>query len=104
LGRPLIWSRGSDGWWTVTTTPLVVGFHYYSIVVDGATVADPATRTFFGPGWDNSGIEIPEAADVNYFTCPRPNQLHSRLPVDVGRALPKEEADSVVSLGRPLRK
>jgi hypothetical protein len=40
----------------------VVGFHYYSIVVDGAAVADPATRTFFGSGWENSGIEIPEAA------------------------------------------
>jgi enterochelin esterase-like enzyme len=59
--------KGSDGAWTVTTTPLVVGFHYYSLVVDGARVADPATRTFFGSGWENSGIEIPEAADVDYY-------------------------------------
>src|SRR5579885_3727626 len=52
-------TRGADGLWTVTIPPQVVGFHYYSIVVDGAVMADPATRTFFGSGWDNSGIEIP---------------------------------------------
>jgi hypothetical protein len=27
--------KGSDGAWTVTTNPLVVGFHYYSLVMDG---------------------------------------------------------------------
>jgi enterochelin esterase-like enzyme len=59
--------KGPDGAWMVTTKPLVVGFHYYSLVIDGATVADPATRTFFGSGWDNSGIEIPEPADVDYY-------------------------------------
>jgi enterochelin esterase-like enzyme len=51
----------------VTTTPLVEGFHYYSLVVDGVTMADPATRTFFGSGWANSAIEIPEAAGVDYY-------------------------------------
>jgi enterochelin esterase-like enzyme len=53
-------TKGADGLWMVTIPPQVVGFHYYTIVVDGATVSDPATRTFFGSGWDNSGIEIPE--------------------------------------------
>jgi enterochelin esterase-like enzyme len=67
VGRAFDMEKGPDGAWTVTTTPLVVGFHYYSLVIDGATVADPATRTFFGSGWDNSGIEIPEAADVDYY-------------------------------------
>ena len=67
VGQNFDMVKGSDGAWTVTTTPLVVGFHYYSLVVDGATVADPATRTFFGSGWENSGIEIPEAADVDYY-------------------------------------
>jgi hypothetical protein len=33
-------TRGPDGIWSVTTTPLVVGFHYYSLQIDGATVAD----------------------------------------------------------------
>ena len=60
-------TKGPDGIWSVTTTPLVVGFHYYSLQIDGATVADPATMTFFGSGWQNSGIEIPEPADVDYY-------------------------------------
>src|ERR1019366_5361867 len=54
--------------WSVTTTPLVAGFHYYSLQIDGATVADPSTMTFFGSGWQNSGIEIPEPeADASYY-------------------------------------
>jgi enterochelin esterase family protein len=44
-----------------------VGFHYYTISVDGAVTADPSTRTFFGSGFDNSGIEIPEAG-VDYYS------------------------------------
>ena len=67
VGQPFDMVKGPDGAWTVTTTPLVVGFHYYTLVVDGATVADPSSRTFFGSGWENSGIEIPEAADVDYY-------------------------------------
>ncbi|MGA2329373.1 MAG: alpha/beta hydrolase-fold protein [Bryobacteraceae bacterium] len=67
VGQTLEMVKDADGAWTVTTTPLVVGFHYYTLVVDGVTVADPATRTFFGSGWENSGIEIPEAADVDYY-------------------------------------
>jgi enterochelin esterase family protein len=31
-------------------------------------VADPATRTFFGSGWDNSGIEIPEQG-IDYYSA-----------------------------------
>jgi enterochelin esterase family protein len=60
-------TRGADGLWTVTIPPQVVGFHYYSIVVDAAVIADPATRTFFGSGWDNSGIEIP-APDAGFYS------------------------------------
>ena len=63
-------TRGEDGLWMVTIPPQVVGFHYYSIVIDGAVVADPATRTFFGSGWDNSGIEIPEPeVDAAYYSA-----------------------------------
>jgi enterochelin esterase family protein len=70
LGGAHDMTRGADGLWTVTIPPQVVGFHYYTIVVDGATVADPSTRTFFGSGWDNSGIEIPESdADAAYYSA-----------------------------------
>ncbi|MGA2267712.1 MAG: alpha/beta hydrolase-fold protein [Bryobacteraceae bacterium] len=70
LGGAHDMTRGPDGLWTVTIPPQVVGFHYYSIVADGAVMADPATRTFFGSGWDNSGIEIPEPdTDAAYYSA-----------------------------------
>jgi enterochelin esterase family protein len=69
LGPGFEMSKGPDGFWYVTTTPQVVGFHYYTLSIDGAIVADRATRTFFGSGFDNSGIEVPEpAADADYYT------------------------------------
>ena len=68
LGRAYDMIRGADGMWSVTIPPQVVGFHYYTLVVDGVTMADPATRTFFGSGWDNSGIEIPEQG-VDYYSA-----------------------------------
>jgi enterochelin esterase-like enzyme len=61
--------RGEGGLWTGTIPPQVVGFHYYTISIDGAIVADPATRTFFGGGWHNSAVEIPEAADGEYYAA-----------------------------------
>ncbi|HLK68608.1 MAG TPA: alpha/beta hydrolase-fold protein [Bryobacteraceae bacterium] len=70
LGGAHDMTKGADGLWMVTIPSQVVGFHYYSIVIDGAVVADPATRTFFGSGWDNSGIEIPEPeADATYYSA-----------------------------------
>jgi enterochelin esterase-like enzyme len=53
-------TKGPDNVWSVSTSPLVAGFHYYTLHIDGAVVADPSTVTFFGGGWWNSGIEIPE--------------------------------------------
>jgi len=61
-------TRGSDGLWTGTIPPQVIGFHYYTISIDGAIVADPATRSFFGGGWWNSAIEVPEP-DGGYYTA-----------------------------------
>src|SRR6202167_4161044 len=47
IGQGFDMTKGPDGVWTATTTPLVIGFHYYTLQIDGATVADPATMTFF---------------------------------------------------------
>jgi enterochelin esterase family protein len=66
VGKRYEMTKGPDGAWMVTTPPLVVGFHYYWLLIDGAQVADPATQTFFGSGWYNSGIEIPEQG-VDYY-------------------------------------
>jgi enterochelin esterase-like enzyme len=60
-------TKGPDDVWSGTTAqPLVEGFHYYNLVIDGATVADPSTQTYFGSGWQNSGIEIP-APDQEFY-------------------------------------
>ncbi len=67
-GKVYDMSKGGDGIWTVTTAALPVGFHYYTVHVDGAVVADPWARTYFGGGWYNSGIEIPESdKDSAYY-------------------------------------
>ena len=56
-----------DGFWTVTSAPLVPGFHYYTLLIDGAEFSDPASHTFFGGGKDASGIEIPEHGSTYYL-------------------------------------
>lgn len=45
-GKKYDMTRDADGYWMVTTDPLVVGFHYYFIVVDGVSVIDPRRRRF----------------------------------------------------------
>ncbi len=54
-------TRDADGFWSVTTQPQVPGFHYYGFILDGASVSDPASETFYGTGKQCSGIEVPEA-------------------------------------------
>jgi enterochelin esterase-like enzyme len=65
-GPKLDMVKQPDGFWTVTTTPLVPGFHYYTLIIDGAEVSDPNSHAFFGGGKDASGIEIPEAGSAYY--------------------------------------
>ena len=52
--------RSDDGIWTVTTNPQVPGFHYYFLIVDGVSVSDPASQTFYGCGRWSSAIDIVE--------------------------------------------
>ena len=40
LGQGFDMSKGPDGLWYVTTTPQVVGFHYYTLSIDGAVVSE----------------------------------------------------------------
>ena len=47
------------GNWTLTFGPLVPGFHYYTFIVDGANVSDPASESFYGMSRQASGLEIP---------------------------------------------
>lgn len=58
--------KHADGFWTVTTTPLVPGLHYYTVVIDGAEVSDPNTHAFFGGGKPASAVEVPEPGSTYY--------------------------------------
>jgi hypothetical protein len=60
-------AKEADGLWYATTTPLPEGFHYYMVNIDGSSVSDPATASFFGGGQWSSAIEIP-AADAEFYS------------------------------------
>lgn len=66
LGKTYDMKRNEEGVWTVTTDSLRTGIHYYSLVIDGVSVADPASESFYGMGRWVSGIEIPY--DVDYYS------------------------------------
>lgn len=59
LGKKYDMARDTGGFWTLTTDTISRGFHYYSLLIDGVAVADPASETFYGMGRMASGIEIP---------------------------------------------
>ena len=59
-------TKNDRGLWSVVTPPLVVGFHYYAFVVDGVSVADPASESFFGVSKMMSGIEVPSPGEDFY--------------------------------------
>jgi len=67
IGHGFDMTRQADGLWYATTSPLVEGFHYYMLDIDGSAVSDPATQTFFGGGEWSSAIEIP-AADADFYS------------------------------------
>lgn len=68
-GRKYDMTRDADGNWSAVTQPLVVGFHYYFIVVDGVSVIDPSSEAFYGCGRMAGGIEIPEdSSTAAYYT------------------------------------
>jgi len=60
LGKLYDMTKDDQGVWSVTTAPQVPGFHYYSLVIDGIKVTDPASESFYGMGRMASAIEIPE--------------------------------------------
>ena len=68
-GKKYPMTKDNTGMWTVTTDPLVVGFHYYFFIVDGVQVTDPASDCFYGCGRMASGIEVPESPEeAAYYT------------------------------------
>lgn len=58
--------KGPDGFWTLTTSSMAPGLHYYTIIVDGAEVSDPGSTAFFGGSKWVSAVEVPEAG-VDFY-------------------------------------
>lgn len=68
LGKaPYPMTKDKDGFWTVTTPPIIPGFHYYTVLIDGSSVDDPSSETFFGALRELSGVEVPEPGTDFYL-------------------------------------
>lgn len=65
-GPKIDMQKQADGFWTVTTPPLVPGLHYYVLNIDGAEVSDPGSQAFFGGTRYTSAVEIPEPGSTYY--------------------------------------
>ncbi len=59
--------KDDKGVWWYTTEPLVVGFHYYAIMIDSVQVMDRGSEAYFGSNWESAGIEIPEGPEGDYY-------------------------------------
>ncbi len=59
--------KDEKGFWWHTTNPLVVGFHYYAVMIDSVPVMDRGSEAYFGSNWESSGIEIPEGPEGDYY-------------------------------------
>jgi len=66
LGKKYDLVKNGEGVWEITTDSLSEGFHYYSLIIDGVAVADPASETYYGMGRMASGIEVPFKGDSYY--------------------------------------
>jgi len=67
LAKKYDMDKNTEGVWEVRTDSLTEGLHYYSLLIDGVAVADPASKTFYGMGRMASGIEVPFKGD-DYYT------------------------------------
>lgn len=66
LGKKYDMVKNNEGVWEATTDSLSEGIHYYSMIIDGVSVADPASETFYGMGRMASGFEVPFKGDSYY--------------------------------------
>ena len=73
LGKKYAMVKDTSGLWTVTTDSISRGFHYYSLLIDGVAVVDPASETFYGMGRMASGIEIPDQEGGYYALKDNPH-------------------------------
>ena len=56
--------KQADGFWTVTTTPLVPGLHYYMFLIDGAEVADQVATRFLAEANMPAPLKFPNRTQL----------------------------------------
>lgn len=78
-GKVYPMTKGENGMWKGTTEPLVVGPHYYRLVVDGLKINDPNVYTVYGCGSDYSLIEIPEDPQTAAYYTFNPAIPHGQV-------------------------
>jgi enterochelin esterase-like enzyme len=83
--------KDANGVWTGESAPQDVGFHYYQLNIDGASVPDPGSLYFYGASRWGSGIEVP-SEDQDFFALKnvphgqlRENQYFSKTSNSVRR-------------------
>jgi hypothetical protein len=86
--------KQADGFWTFMTPQMAPGLHYYTIVIDGAGVADPASTAYFGGSKWASAVEVPEAGATYYLPQHVP---HGQDGCDKARRLCREPLSRRVS-------
>ncbi len=69
-------TKGENGVWSGDSPPQDEGFHYYQLIIDGASVPDPGSMFFYGTGRWGSGIEVP-AKDQEFYALK--NVPHGQL-------------------------
>ena len=70
--------KDTKGEWKGDSDPQVEGFHYYRLIIDGATVPDPGSLYFYGSGRLGSAIEIPSPDQDFYALKKIPHGLVSQ--------------------------
>jgi len=83
--------KDDKGIWTGESATQDVGFHYYQLNIDGASVPDPGSLYYYGASRWGSGIEIP-AKDQDFYALKnvphgqlRENQYFSKTTNSVRR-------------------
>ena len=83
--------KDEKGVWTGESAPQDVGFHYYQLNIDGASVPDPGSLYFYGASRWGSGVEVP-SKDQDIFALKnvphgqlRENQYYSKTSKTVRR-------------------
>jgi enterochelin esterase-like enzyme len=67
LGGKHTMKKDEKGVWWYTTDPLVVGFHYYALLIDSVQVMDRGSEAYFGSNWESAAVEIPEGPEGDYY-------------------------------------